>query len=218
MRRPLSFLTAKRSPPQSGKKTASPSTVGVAETSPPVVNTHCSLSLSTLAGLMECSAGWLRVLPRFCPSILHWPDRDSLDWPCALSAQANEITLNNAAFGNNTLRFFMGIRILLLELGFAITLARVFPWQALEQRSECSGVRPLSIPGNRHYACQSAEGFTTLWNLLICIGMTSRKTAPQIKVPAWQCQQDGRSPVSWLMNRNADKNSLYWRGLRSKEN
>jgi hypothetical protein len=31
----------------------------------------------------------------------------------------------NAAFGNDTLRFFMGIRILLLVLGFAITLARI---------------------------------------------------------------------------------------------
>jgi hypothetical protein len=31
----------------------------------------------------------------------------------------------NAAFGKDTLRFFMGIRILLLELGFAITLARI---------------------------------------------------------------------------------------------
>jgi hypothetical protein len=30
----------------------------------------------------------------------------------------------NAAFANDSLRFFMGIRILLLELGFAITLAR----------------------------------------------------------------------------------------------
>jgi hypothetical protein len=31
----------------------------------------------------------------------------------------------NAAFGNDTLRFLMGIRILLLELGSAITLARI---------------------------------------------------------------------------------------------
>jgi hypothetical protein len=31
----------------------------------------------------------------------------------------------NAAFGNVRLRFIMGIRILLLELGFAITLARI---------------------------------------------------------------------------------------------
>src|SRR6266403_3013685 len=120
---PLSFLTAKRLPPQSGKYTASPSTVGVAETSPPVVNTHFGLRLLTLAALIACSAGWLRVLLRFCPAIRHWPDRDSSDWPGALSAETNKRKAINAAFGNGTLRFFMGIRILLLELGFAITLA-----------------------------------------------------------------------------------------------
>jgi hypothetical protein len=31
----------------------------------------------------------------------------------------------NAALGNDTLRFFKAIRILLLELGYAITLARI---------------------------------------------------------------------------------------------
>src|SRR6266852_5128639 len=122
---PLSFFTAKRLPPQSGKYTASPSTVGVAETSPPVVNTHFGARPWTLAGLMECSAGWLQLLLRFCPAIRHWPDRDSSDWPCALNAETNKRTAINAAFGNDALRFFMGIRILLLELGFAITLARI---------------------------------------------------------------------------------------------
>src|SRR5882762_434422 len=125
MSRPLSFSTAKRLPPQSGKYTASPSTVGVADTSPPVVNTHFGLRPLTLAGLMECSVGWLQLLLRFCPAIRHWPDRDSSDWPCPLSAETNKRTVINAAFGNDRLRFFMGIRILLLELGFAITLARI---------------------------------------------------------------------------------------------
>src|SRR5580693_6311742 len=101
----------------------SPSTVGVAETSPPVVNTHLGVRPLTLAGLMECSAGWLQLLLRFCPAIRHWPDLDSSDWPCALSAETKKTTVINAAFGNDTLQFFMGIRILLLELGFAITLA-----------------------------------------------------------------------------------------------
>src|SRR5580693_5447387 len=101
----------------------SPSTVGVAETSPPVVNTHFGVRPLTLAGLMECSTGWLQLLLRFCPATRHWPDRDSSDWPCALSAETNKRTVINAAFDNNTLRSFLDIRILLLELGFAITLA-----------------------------------------------------------------------------------------------
>jgi hypothetical protein len=80
-----------------------------------------------------------------------------MDWPRALSAQTNEITLISAAFGNNTKRFLVGIRILLLELGLVIAFAPVFPWQALEQRSDLCGVRSLSAPRNRQYACQSAE-------------------------------------------------------------
>src|ERR1700747_3213405 len=90
MRWPLSFLTAKRLPAQPGKYTASPSTVGVAETSPPVVNTHFGLRPLTLSGPIKCSAGWLQVFPRFCPAIRHWPDWDSGDWPCALSPAPNE--------------------------------------------------------------------------------------------------------------------------------
>jgi hypothetical protein len=78
-----------------------------------------------LAGLMECSAGWLQLLLRFCPATRHWPDRDSSVWPCALSVENNKRTVINVALGNDTLRFLMGIRILLLELGFAITLARI---------------------------------------------------------------------------------------------
>src|SRR5258707_4850826 len=112
MSRPLSFSTAKRLPPQSGKYTAFPSTVGVAETSPPVVNTHFGARPLTLAGLMECSAGWLQLLLRFCPAIRHWPDRDSSDWLRALSATTNKST-TNAAFGNDASRFFLGICIVL---------------------------------------------------------------------------------------------------------
>src|SRR4029077_17464875 len=125
MSRPLSFATAKRLPPQSGKKTASPSTVGVAETSPPVVNTHFGARPFTLAGLMECSAGWLQVLLRFCPAIRHWPDRDSSDWLCALRAMTNKSTPINAALDSDASEFFVGIRIRLLELGFRITLAPI---------------------------------------------------------------------------------------------
>src|SRR6266403_4193148 len=92
---PLSFLTAKRLPAQSGKYTASPSTVGVAETSPPVVNTHFGIRSLTLAGLMECSAGWLQVLLRFCPAIRHWPDRNSCEWFCAGTAEADRTIMVN---------------------------------------------------------------------------------------------------------------------------
>src|SRR6266481_2474381 len=101
MRRPLSFSTAKRLPAQSGKYTASPSTIGVAETSPPVVNTHFGFSSLTLAGLMECSAGWLQVLLRFCPATRHWPDRDSSERFCALSAEVNNTTVANTIVGND---------------------------------------------------------------------------------------------------------------------
>src|SRR5467141_3092358 len=114
MRWPLSFFTAKRLPPQSGKYTASPSTVGVAETSPPVVNTHFGFRPLTSEGLMECSAGWLQVLLRFWPALRHWPDRASVDWLCALSAETSKRTLIIAVMGNDTLRFFTDICILLL--------------------------------------------------------------------------------------------------------
>src|SRR6267154_1851173 len=112
---PLSFFTANRFPPQSGKYTASPSTVGVAETSPPVVNTHFGVRPLTLAGLMECSLGWLQVLLRFCPAIGHWPDLDSGDWLCALSPVTNKRTPIETAFASNTSRFFMRISVVLLE-------------------------------------------------------------------------------------------------------
>src|SRR6267378_3779093 len=118
MRRPLCLLTAKRLPDQSGKYTASPSTVGgVAETSPPVVNTHFGLRPLTFAGLMECSAGWLHVLFRFCPAIRHWPDRDSDERLCALRATRSKRVLINATVASDTLRFFIGICVVLLGFG-----------------------------------------------------------------------------------------------------
>src|SRR5882724_2644870 len=115
MSSPLFFFTANRFPPQSGKYTASPSTVGVAETSPPVVNTHFGVRPLTLAGVMECSAGWLQVLFRFWPAIRHWPDRDKSDRLCALSADTNKRTLRNTALGNDTSRFLTDIRIFSLN-------------------------------------------------------------------------------------------------------
>jgi hypothetical protein len=39
------------------------------------------------------------------------------------------------------------------------------------------------------------RGFTRLRNLLICTGMTSRLTAPQVTVPAWHCRICGSVPV-----------------------
>src|SRR6266478_184533 len=111
MRWPLFLSTAKRFPPQSGKYTASPSTVGVAETSPPVVNTHLGDRFLTLAGPIECSAGWFQVLLRFWPAIRHWPDRDRSDWTCALTAETNKRTVINAVLGNDTLGFFANISI-----------------------------------------------------------------------------------------------------------
>src|SRR5712672_232691 len=104
MRRPLSFSTAKRLPSQSGKYTASPSTVGVAETSPPVVNTHFGLRPLTLTGLIECSAGWLQVLFRFWPAIRHRLDRDSDERLCALRPETKNSTPINAVMGSDTLR------------------------------------------------------------------------------------------------------------------
>src|SRR6266436_2792839 len=124
MSSPLFFFTANRFPPQSGKYTASPSTVGVAETSPSVVNIHFSFSSLTLAGLMECSVGWLQLLFRFCPAIRHWPSLDSGDWLCALSPATNKRILTKTAFASNTSRFFMRISVVLLEFG-AITLTRI---------------------------------------------------------------------------------------------
>src|SRR6266481_9963685 len=109
MSSPLFFFTANRFPPQSGKYTASPSTVGVAETSPPVVNTHFGFRPLTFLGLIECSAGWLHVLLRFCPAIGHWPTRDRSDSLCALSPETDKRKLTNAAVTDDTLRFLIRI-------------------------------------------------------------------------------------------------------------
>ena len=83
-------------------------------------NTHLGFSSLTLAGLMECSAGWLQVLLRFCPAIRHWPDLDSGDWLCTLSPAPNKRILTKAALASNISRFFMRISVVLLEFG-AIT-------------------------------------------------------------------------------------------------
>src|ERR1700675_1497106 len=106
---PLFFFTADRFPPQSGKYTASPSTVGVAETSPPAVNTHFGVRPLTLAGLMECSAGWLQLLFRFCPAIRHWPGGAASDWPRALSPETNKSAAITAALLNDASHFFLHI-------------------------------------------------------------------------------------------------------------
>src|SRR5438477_9063522 len=89
IRWPSLFFTAKRFPSQSGKYTASAATVGVAETSPPVVNTHFGDSRFTFAGFIKCSAGWLQVLLRFWPATRHWSDWDSCDECCAFSDTPN---------------------------------------------------------------------------------------------------------------------------------
>src|SRR5450759_4742275 len=55
--RPSFFLTANRFPAQSGKYTASPNTVGVADTSPPVVKAHLTPSAEPFIGPILCSSG-----------------------------------------------------------------------------------------------------------------------------------------------------------------
>src|ERR1700757_384790 len=134
---PLSFLTAKRLPAQSGKYTASPSTVGVAETSPPVVNTHFVLRPLTLFGPIECSAGWLQVFARFCPAIGHWPDWDSGDWPCALKPAANETKkriLTSAVFAGQKPLIFLTIFIVLLNfVQLRTSLLRASPVAGMEK-------------------------------------------------------------------------------------
>src|SRR6266404_131772 len=104
MRRPLSFSTAKRLPSQSGKYTASPSTVGVAETSLPVVNTHFGLRPLTLSGLIACSAAWFQVLFKFCPAIRHWRNAES-SVPLCLSVStccADNLPANKSIIPNKT--------------------------------------------------------------------------------------------------------------------
>jgi len=73
-------------PPQSGKYTASPSKVGVAETSPPVVNTHFGVRPLTLAGLIVCSAGWLQVLFKILSGYSPLAQSQSPEPICAQSA------------------------------------------------------------------------------------------------------------------------------------
>src|ERR1700730_8926645 len=116
----------------------SATTVGVAETSPFAVNTHFGLRPLRFAGLMECSAGWLPVLLRFCPAIRHWPDRDSDERRCALTATPNKRVLINAAVASNALRFFIGICVVPLD-SVAIGLA---PFPLIH----CTGLTALVLP------------------------------------------------------------------------
>ena len=65
---PVHLSTAYRLPAQSGKYTVSPSTAGVADTSPPVVNSHFTSSSSTLLTLNVFSLAWNRVFCRLPPA------------------------------------------------------------------------------------------------------------------------------------------------------
>src|SRR5437868_107601 len=105
MRLPSFFFTANRFPPQSGKYTASSATVGVADTSPPVVNTHFGESRFTFAGLIKCSAGWLQVLLRFWPAMRHWSDWDVCDEFCAFSDTPNRSRLTSVIIEKDNLPF-----------------------------------------------------------------------------------------------------------------
>jgi hypothetical protein len=64
----------------------------------------------------------------------------------------------NAAFGNVRLRFIMGIRIPLLELGFAIALARISLASVGAELWVLTAADLLSLQGLMQHACQSAEG------------------------------------------------------------
>jgi hypothetical protein len=63
----------------------------------------------------------------------------------------------NAAFGNVRLRFFMGIRILLLELGFAFALARISLASVGAELCVLTAADLLSLQAIVQYGCQSAR-------------------------------------------------------------
>jgi hypothetical protein len=69
---PVCALTEYKLPAESGKRTASPKTVGVAETSPPLVKTHFTASECTFRGPINRSAGRLRELAASWPAMGHW--------------------------------------------------------------------------------------------------------------------------------------------------
>jgi hypothetical protein len=87
----------------------------------------------------------------------------------------------------------MGICIFLPELGFASVGGHQLSSHSREQ---------CSTPAKARRNPRLAE-------LVDSAAMESRKPVPQIKVPAWQCQPDGRSPVSWLVNRNTGETKWY---------
>src|SRR3954468_13905446 len=79
---PVSARTANRLPAQSGKYTALPATVGVADTSLPVVNTHFATSRPTSCVPICRSDRWLRELFRSRPAIRQ-PPRSVVAVVCA---------------------------------------------------------------------------------------------------------------------------------------
>src|ERR1700731_1056004 len=86
----------------------------------------------------------------------------------------------NAVFDNDTLRFFTGIRILLLEFGFAIT----FSWALLSEHcrglSYCRIRSPLT-PANSAVRLPKRGGISGFQNLLICNAMTSPMTVAKTR-------------------------------------
>src|SRR6266849_5267828 len=78
---PVRAFTAYSQPPQSGKYTVLPATVGVAETSLVllvvrlglVVKVHLGFKFETFAALSLSSFGWLWVSAMFCPAVRHCP-------------------------------------------------------------------------------------------------------------------------------------------------
>src|ERR1044072_7328777 len=70
---PVTLSTAERLPALSGKYTVSPSTAGVADTSPPVENSHFFCSPATLLTLIDFSPACHRVLRRSPPAEFHSP-------------------------------------------------------------------------------------------------------------------------------------------------
>jgi len=77
----------------------------------------------------------------------------------------------------------------------------VFLGTAIGNLVFCSDFACHSWPNASHSGENASQGpkrggLLRLRNLLICIGMASRRTVLQTKLPACQCQRDGRLPVS----------------------
>src|SRR5262245_8086734 len=71
---PVARSTAKRLPAQSGKYTRSASRAGVADTSPPVVNSHFLVRVATFVTEILRSDSWARVFCRSPPAESHLVD------------------------------------------------------------------------------------------------------------------------------------------------